>query len=112
MSPNVPKKPHIFLQLCNVLQLTYGLWHTRHVRLEELIGMCLKILGQGACNRLAYNRLVQERFQHSGKTIHKHFHRVLKCLNIMLMNILKHSDPTFSVVPRHIQKNPLYMQHF
>ena len=105
-------KPHIFLQLCNVLQYTYGIRHTRHVRIEESVGTCLMILGQEACNRLAYNRLVQERFQHSGKTIHKHFHRVLKCLNIMLMNILKPSDPTFSVVPRHIQKNPLYMPHF
>ena len=105
-------KPHIFLQLCNVLQHKCGLRHTRHVRLEESIGMCLKILGQGACNRLANNRLVQERFQHFGKTIHRHFHRVLKCLNIMLMYILRHFDPTCSVVPRHIQKNPLYMPHF
>ena len=107
MSPNVPKKPHIFLQLCNVLQLTYGLWHTRHVRLEELVGMCLMILRQGECSML-----VQERFQHSSETIHRHFHRVLKRLNIMSIDILKQSDPTFSVVPRHIQKNPLYMQHF
>ena len=41
-------KPHIFLQLCNVLQHTYGLRHTRHVRLV--------ILGQGACNKLVEER--------------------------------------------------------
>ncbi|XP_075634759.1 uncharacterized protein LOC142607218 [Castanea sativa] len=100
-------KPHVFLQLCNILQHTYGLQHTRHIRLEESVGICLMILGQGACYRM-----VQERFQHSGETIHRHFHRVLKRLNIMSMDILKPSDPTFSVVPRHIQKNPLYMPHF
>ena len=66
------------------------------------------IFGQGACYRMD-----QERFQHSGKTIYRHFHRVLKCLNIMSMDILKPFDPTFSIVPRHIQKkNPLYMPHF
>uniref|UniRef100_A0A7N2LQF3 Uncharacterized protein n=1 Tax=Quercus lobata TaxID=97700 RepID=A0A7N2LQF3_QUELO len=100
-------KPHVFLQLCNVLQHTYGLQHTRHIRLEESVGICLMILGQGTCYRM-----VQERFQHSGETIHRHFHRVLKRLNIMSMDIFKPSDPTFSVVPRHIQKNPLYMPHF
>ncbi|KAK9983014.1 hypothetical protein SO802_032539 [Lithocarpus litseifolius] len=100
-------KPHVFLQLCNVLQHTYGLQHTRHIRLEESVGICLMILGQGACYRM-----VQERFQHSGETIHRHFHRVLKRLNMMSMDIFKPSDPTFSVVPRHIQKNSLYMPHF
>ena len=74
---------------------------------SESVSICLMILEQGACNRL-----VQERFQHSGETIHRHFHRVLKCLNIMSMDILKPSNPTFSAVPRHIQKNPLYMPHF
>ena len=90
-------KPHVFLQLCNVLHHTYGLQHTRHIRLEESVGICLMILGQGACYRM-----VQERFQHSGETIHRHFHRVLKRLNIISIDILKPFDPTFSVVPRHI----------
>ena len=52
-------KTHVFLQLCNVLQHIYGLQHTRHIRLEELVDICLMILEQGTCNRL-----IQERFQH------------------------------------------------
>ena len=40
-------KPHVFLQLCNVLQHRYGLQHTRHIRLEESVGICLMLLGQG-----------------------------------------------------------------
>ena len=93
-------KPYVFLQLCNVLQYRYGLQHTRHIRLEESVGICLMILGQGA-----YNKLVQERFQHSSETIHRHFHRVLKHLNIMSMNILKPSNCTFSKVPRYKKNN-------
>ena len=92
--------------MCNVLQHTYGLRHTRHIRLEESVDICLMILGQGACNRL-----VQERFQHSGETIHRHFHRVLKRLNIMSMDIREPSNSTFSVVPRHIQKKIHYTCH-
>jgi hypothetical protein len=99
--------PRIFFQLCNVLQHTYGLQHTRHIRLEESVGICLFILAQGSCNRM-----VQERFQHSGETIHRHFHKVLKALNIMAMDLIKPSDPTFGEVPKKIRNNPLYWPHF
>jgi hypothetical protein len=75
---NFRMKPYVFFQLCNVLQHTYGLLHTRHIRLEEPVAICLRILGHGKCNRL-----VQDRFQHSGETIYRHFHKVLKCLNQM-----------------------------
>ena len=78
-------KSHVFLQLCNVLQHTYGLQHTRHIRLEESIDICLMILGQKACNTL-----VQERFQYYGETINRHFYSILKCLNIMSMDMTLH----------------------
>jgi hypothetical protein len=104
---NFRMKPYVFFQLCNVLQHTYGLRHTRRIRLEESVAICLRILGHETCNRL-----VQDRFQHSGETIHRHFHKVLKCLNQMSMDVLKPSDPTFSVVPSHIQNNQLYWPHF
>ena len=93
-------KPYVFVQLCNVLQHIYGLQHTKHIRLEKSINLCLMIHGQGACYKM-----VQERFQHSGETIHRHFHSVLKRLNIMSMDIFKPSDPTLSVVPRHIEES-------
>ena len=94
-------KPHVFLQH------SYRLRHTRHIRLEESVGICLTILGQETCNKL-----VQETFQHSCETIHINFHRALKHLNIMSMDIIKPSNRTFSEVPRYIQQNPLYMPHF
>jgi hypothetical protein len=88
-------KPRVFFQLCNVLQHTYGLQHTRQIRLEESVSICLMTLAQGSCNRL-----VQERFQHSGETIHRHLHKVIKALNLMAMDLIKPSDPTFSEVPK------------
>jgi hypothetical protein len=54
---------------------TYGLQHTRQIRLEELVGICLMTLTQGSCNGL-----VQERFQHSSETIRRHLHKVIKAL--------------------------------
>jgi hypothetical protein len=100
-------KPRVFFQLYNVLQHTYRLQHTRHIRLEDLVGICLMILAQGSCNRM-----VQERIQQSGETIHRHFHKVLKALNLMAMDLIKHSDPTFSEVPKKIRDRPSYWPHF
>jgi hypothetical protein len=88
-------KPHVFFQLCNVLQYTYGLKHMRHIRLKELVGICLMTLAQGSCNRM-----VQKRFQHSGETIYRHFHKILKVLNLMVMDLINPFGPTFNEVPK------------
>jgi hypothetical protein len=52
-------------------------------------------LAQGSCNRM-----VQKRFQHSGETIYRHFHKILKALNLMVMDLIKPSNPTFNEVPK------------
>jgi hypothetical protein len=100
-------KPRVLFQLCNVLQHTYGLQHTGQIRLEEFVGICLMTLAQRSCNRL-----VQERFQHYGETIHRHSHKVIKALNIMAMDLIKSSNPTFSEVPKKIRHRQLYWPHF
>jgi hypothetical protein len=88
-------KQRVFFQLCNVLQHTYKLQHARQIRLEESIGICLMKFAQGSCNRL-----VQERFQHSVKTLYRHLHKVIKAFNLITMDLIKPSDPTFSEVPK------------
>jgi hypothetical protein len=100
-------KPRVFFQLCNVLQHTYGLQHTRQIRLEESVGICLMTLAQGSCNRL-----VQERFQRSSETIHRHLHKVIKAFNLMAMDLIKPSDPTFNEVPKKYTASSIVLATF
>ena len=58
------------------------------------------------------NRMVQERFQHCSETIQRHFHKILKALNLMVMDLIKPSDPTFNEVPKKILHSPVYWPHF
>jgi len=51
------------------------LQETRNISIEEQLAIFLKIVGEGASNRTA-----QDRFQHSGDTISRHFHHVLDAL--------------------------------
>ena len=45
-------KNEVFHNLCQVLQHDYGLQHSRNIRLEESVAICLLILGHGTCNRM------------------------------------------------------------
>ena len=45
-------KKEVFLNLCQVLQRDFGLQHSRNIRLEESVAICLLILGHGTCNRM------------------------------------------------------------
>ncbi|XP_050245904.1 protein ALP1-like [Quercus robur] len=101
-------KKEVFHNLCQVLQHDYGLEHTRNIRLEESVAICLLILGHGTCNRM-----VQEIFQHSGETISRHFEKMITLLGARFAAAyVKPSDPTFSEVPTKIQDHPIYWPHF
>ena len=101
-------KKEVFLNLCQVLQRDFGLQHSRNIRLEELVAICLLILGHGTCNRM-----VQEIFQHSGETISRHFEKMITLLGARFAAAyVKPSDPTFSEVPTKIQDHPIYWPHF
>ena len=95
-------KKDVFHKLGQVLQ---GL---RNIRLEELVAICLLILGHGTCNRM-----VQEIFQHSGETISRHFEKMIPLLGARFAAAyVKPSNPTFSEVPTKIQDHPIYWPHF
>ncbi|XP_065628512.1 uncharacterized protein LOC112016895 isoform X1 [Quercus suber] len=101
-------KKEVFQNLCQVLQHDYGLQHSRNIRLEESVAICLLILGHGTCNRM-----VQEIFQHSGETISRHFEKMVTLLGARFAAAyVKPSDPTFSEVPTKIQDHPIYWPHF
>ena len=93
--------PEVFVQLCTLLTRRYGLKRSNEVRIEEQVIIFLSICGQGGGNRNA-----QERFQRSGWTVHKYFHRVLKALTKMNMEWIKPS--TRHDVHPYIRNNQRY----
>ena len=72
--------------------------------MEESVTMILVVLGSGMCNRMVYDR-----FQHSGKTVHRHMDTIVTLLaNATVANIIKLADPTFPNVPQHIRNSERY----
>ncbi|KAF2316316.1 hypothetical protein GH714_041657 [Hevea brasiliensis] len=76
-------------------------FHTGLVWLQEI----MRALG-------ASNRQVQERFQHSGETVSRNFHEVLKAMLCLSIDMIKPTDPTFSNIPPEILNDDRYMPHF
>ncbi|XP_030936489.1 protein ALP1-like [Quercus lobata] len=99
---------HVFRQLCHTLRTRYGYDGTKRVCLEESVAMALVVLGNGMGNRM-----MQDRFQHSGETVHRHVSTVITLLaTVMAPDIIKPDDPTFCTVPSHIQGSDRYWPHF
>ncbi|KAJ0781661.1 hypothetical protein HanPI659440_Chr06g0251791 [Helianthus annuus] len=94
----------VFKSLCSDLRMHYSPKETRNVSIEESVGIFLLILAHGCGNRLA-----QEIFNHSGETIHRHFHHVLRAVlklsGDIIMPKANYNDevpPQLSVLP-HVQ---------
>ena len=92
---------HVFRQLCNTLRTRYGYDGTKRVCLEESVAMTLVLLGNAMGNRM-----MQDRFQYSGETVHRHVAMVVTLLaTVMAPDIIKPADPTFRTMPSHIQES-------
>ena len=99
---------NVFRELCNTLCTQYRYDGTKRVCLEESMAITLVVLGSGMCNRM-----VHERFQHSGETVHRHVDTIVTLLaNATVANIIKLADPTFPNVPQHICNSERYWPHF
>ncbi|XP_021818574.1 uncharacterized protein LOC110760581 [Prunus avium] len=59
-----------------------------------------------------WNRLAQERFQHSGETVSRYFGKLLDIVCLMAVDIIKLLDPEFKGVPEKILRDSRYMPHF
>lgn len=83
------------------------LWTSIHARvqLEESVGMFSMTLGHNEGNRM-----IKERFQHSGETVSRHFNRVLSAIAKFSMDEIKPPD-TYEI-PYHIRGNPKYWPYF
>jgi len=70
--------------------------------------MTLVVLGHAVGNKM-----VQDRFQHSGETVHRDVAMVVTLLaTVMAANIIKLADHTFRDVSEHIQHSDRYWPHF
>jgi hypothetical protein len=98
---------HVFIYLCKELKEKYHLRGTRKLTVEELVAMFLSTLGHGFGNRI-----VQERFQHSGETVSRHFTRVLMAVSRMAIDIINPIDREFKNVPRKIRDDERYWPYF
>jgi hypothetical protein len=95
------------LSLCTELETYHGLKPSRRMSVIEKVALFLFTIAVGASNRQ-----VQERFQHSGKTISRCFKKVLKSLHLFAVEVVKPVDPQFTSTPIKIAMNPRFMPHF
>ena len=94
---NFRMSSYLFGQLSNTLR-QYGYYGTRSVCMEESLAMILMVLGHAEGNRM-----VQESFQHSGETVHRHVAMVITLLaTVMASDIIQPADRTFRDVLEHI----------
>lgn len=78
-----------FQQLCTWVKEHNLLQPTCTISVEEQIAIFMKIVGENASNRA-----VQDRFQHSGDTVHTHFHNVLKVFIQLYTKFVQLPKPT------------------
>ncbi|KAG5046384.1 hypothetical protein JHK86_015790 [Glycine max] len=100
-------KKLVFLELCDILETKYNLKKTRNVSIYEQVGLFLYMLSQPGSVRNC-----EERFQHSGETISRHFHNVLEAVCMFAKDIIKLVDPSFRDTPDEILKDARYRPYF
>ncbi|KAJ6349633.1 hypothetical protein OIU77_007087 [Salix suchowensis] len=92
---------HVFHNLCGILRQRGMLRDTAGVMIEEQLAIFLNIIGHNE-----RNRVIQERFQHSGETISRHFNNVLKAIKSLSREFLQ--PPPIATPPEIVSSNRLY----
>jgi len=82
--------PTVFYRLHDLLVEKYGLKSSAKSSSIEALGMFLWMVGAQRSVRQA-----EDRFERSMRTIHKMFHKVLKCVLKLAADIIKPRDPQF-----------------
>jgi len=100
-------RKHVFRQLVNDLTHKYNLKPTRNVSLDEGVAIFLYTVGYGATYRN-----VEERFQHSGETIHRQFYKVLKAIKKLGNDNIRPLDPMFRDASNHLMDDDKYWPYF
>ncbi|KAM5552584.1 hypothetical protein ABKV19_027095 [Rosa sericea] len=92
---------NVFHKLCDILRQRGMLRDTAGVMIEEQLGIFLNIIGHNE-----RNRVIQERFHHSGETISRHFNNVLKAVKSLSREFLQTPSP--STPPEILGNNRFY----
>ncbi|CAK8532395.1 unnamed protein product [Lathyrus sativus] len=95
---------HVFLKLCGILRQRAMLRDTSGVMIEEQLAIFLNVIGHNE-----RNRVIQERFQHSGETISRHFNNVLKAIKSLSREFLQPPQHTTS---QEILNNARFYPYF
>lgn len=93
-----------FEALCNIMREEGHLHDTKHIAVEEQLAMFLYMVGKSAGFQD-----VEERFQHSRDTVHRHFHTVLNGLLALVPKYIK--LPTTEILDA-ITSNPKFYPFF
>ncbi|XP_062164951.1 uncharacterized protein LOC133871533 [Alnus glutinosa] len=94
-------EPPDFIALCFELKERQFIKSTRNLHVEESVAIFLLLTGHSQGQRIAANR-----FQHSTKTINRHYNKVLRALGHLAKVYIKVRHRT-GVHP-HVQGNPKY----
>lgn len=92
---------HVFHKLCGTLRERGLLRDTAGVLIEEQLAIFMNIVGHNE-----RNRVIQERFQHSGETISRHFNNVLKAIKSLSRELLQ--PPQVTTPPEILRSNRFY----
>ena len=93
--------------LCVDLETRYGLKPSSCMPAMEKLAMFIFTIAIGASNRQ-----VQERFQHSGEIVSRCINEALEVVCLLVVDVIKPTDPDFTSIPREIATNQRYMPHF
>src|SRR5271170_631901 len=100
------KKLGVFQFLCSELKSKGSLVDSKFVSVEEQVTMFLFTIAHASSNRE-----VQERFQHSGETVSRHFHAVLQAImDRLIPQYIKLTDP--NTIPTAITSNSKFYNFF
>ncbi|XP_059317420.1 uncharacterized protein LOC132067989 [Lycium ferocissimum] len=92
---------HVFQKLCDILRQRGMLRDTAGVMIEEQLAIFLNIIGHNE-----RNRVIQERYQHSGETISRHFNNVLRAVKSLSREFLQ--LPPVSTPLQILESNRFY----
>ena len=85
----------------------YGLKPMKNIDVDERVAIFLYMIVHGATYRN-----VEEWFQHSGETIHRQFHRVLKAVYKLGNQLIRPIDPMHLAIPDYIKNDERYWPYF